>query len=137
MKKYAEYFMYDEIKSYLCQIRANISKQRNKKHLIHVLTSNEKYNYHIQEKTQIEKDLEPIMPSRKKWKRLGYSRYKNNRRLNSIKYNCKSLRKTISFYEQNNPQEPFLVNLKAFIQDIKKKLMIIDTVLQSQKYIHV
>lgn len=47
MKQFETYFNENEILRQLCKIRVKIAKNRNKRHLLHLLTSDENYNYHI------------------------------------------------------------------------------------------
>ena len=65
------------------------------------------------------------MPPRRKWinptKKERYPRG-TIQRINSVEYNTKALLKTISFYETNNPSEPFLINLNQFIDEILKEV---------------
>ena len=123
MKEYYNYISQDNIVFYLCKIRAKIAKQRNKKHLIHLLTKDIRYNYHKINLPEIEKQLQQLLPVRKKWKKLGKkSRYRNGQALNSIDKNILSLQKTIDYYKKTNPSEPFLVNLNNFIIELRKSV---------------
>jgi len=84
-----------------------MAKSKSKKHLLHLLTSNEKYNYHIQssapstnefERYQVEltQFLSTILPPRKKWINLGeISRlnYKAADAVKSAKENSKKVNK--------------------------------------------
>lgn len=127
MQKLDEYITDERIIFYLCRIRAKYAKQRSKKHLVHLLSSNESYNYHLNTKKQKEKIdddlklLNDILPSRRKWKKLNKSkRYtRNNQRINSVDYNVNSLLLTIDYYRKNKPEEPFLKNLDNFINDLQ------------------
>lgn len=130
MMKLDEYFTAEKIIKYLCRIRAKHAKQRSKKHSIHVLTENEGFNYHInidKNKEKIsaqEKQLNQILPSRRKWKKLNKkNRYnKNSQKINSVEYNALSLRITINYYKKNHPKEPFLLKLNDFISEIKNAI---------------
>ncbi len=46
MKKLEDLITDDNIIFYLCRIRAKIAKNRNKAHLIHIISSDIKFNYH-------------------------------------------------------------------------------------------
>lgn len=130
MQKLDEYITEERIIFYLCRIRAKYAKQRSKKHLVHLLSSNESYNYHLNTKKQKEKIdddlklLNDILPSRRKWKKLNKSkRYtRNNQRINSVDYNVNSLLLTIDYYRKNKPEEPFLKNLDKFINDLQESV---------------
>jgi len=132
MKNFEEYFQDETIIFYLCRLRIKYAKNRNKKHLIHLLTKNADFNYHLNDiKVQSEyekkfiEDLNQLLPSRRKWKNIGQnSRYdsKTKEKLTSIDKNLFSLLKTIKFYKKKNPSEPFLMNLNAFIQDIRTSI---------------
>jgi hypothetical protein len=130
MLKLDEYITDERIIFYLCRIRAKHAKQRSKKHLVHLLSSSENYNYHLnteKQKEKIDDDLKllnDILPSRRKWKKLNKSkRYsKNNQRINSVDYNVNSLLLTIDYYRKNNPEEPFLKNLDNFIMDLRESI---------------
>lgn len=127
MQKFDEYITEKRIIFYLCRIRAKYAKQRNKKHLIHLLSVSDDFNYHLNTKKQkekIEKDLELLngmLPSRRKWKKLNKgNRYpEDNQRINSVDYNVKSLLLTIDYYKKHFPEEPFLKNLDSFIKDLQ------------------
>ena len=49
MKEFETYFSSDIIVTYLCKLRAKVANTRNKKHLIHLLTDSEKFNYHVKD----------------------------------------------------------------------------------------
>lgn len=127
MQKLDEYITKEKIIFYLCRIRAKHAKQRSKQHLVHLLSSDKVYNYHLntaKQKERIDDDLillNGMLPSRRKWKKLNKTkRYqKNNQRINSVDYNVNSLLLTIDFYRKNHPEEPFLKNLDSFIEDLK------------------
>jgi hypothetical protein len=132
MKAFKDFFKDEDIILYLCKIRAKNAKSRNKKHLIHLLTKNEKYNYHkpnfdtlSEYERQFQDDLNKLFPSRKKWKNLGKeSRYKkeSKQKLTSVDKNIYSLLKTIRYYIKKEPNEPFVVNLKNFILEIQNSI---------------
>lgn len=123
------YFTYDDILSCICNIRAKIAKQRSKKHIIHLLTSDKKTNYHLNRKENNYKDsdlelLNSILPARRKWKIPNKkNRYINNhQKIDSIKYNKISLLFIIDFYKKTNPEEAFLKNLNNFIKEIQDSI---------------
>lgn len=117
------YFTDEKLIYYLCRIRAKYAKQRSKQHLLHLLSTDEKLNHHVN-KNDEEKFLQKMLPSRRKWKKLGKEhRYKNKwQKINSIEYNAKCIFKTIKYYQKTNPNEPFLIELTKFISDIKDSL---------------
>jgi len=135
MKPFIENFNDDAIIDYLCKLRARNAKQRNQKHLIHLLSFNPKYNYHQNEDesaSEYEKELivqlNKILPSRRKWKNIGKdSRYKNlngrRQKITSVEKNVNSLHKTIQFYKNEHPEEPFLLELQLFIEDIRNSII--------------
>jgi hypothetical protein len=105
-------------------MRAKLARQRNKKHVVHLLTKDNKFNYHKKCPNEIEKELNNILPSRKKWIQLGVnSRNRNGQPLNSIDKNTLSLRKTIKAYRKIKTNDNFLRNLDEFISDLKKNIM--------------
>lgn len=126
MNKLDEYITKERIIFYLCRIRAKHAKQRSKKHLVHLLSKNEEYNYHLNSKSNKVKVneelvvLNSLLPSRRKWIKLNKAnRYDNgSQRINSVDYNVKSLMLTIEYYKKNFPEEQFLINLDKFIEDI-------------------
>lgn len=130
MHKLDKYITEESIIFYLCRIRAKYAKQRSKKHLVHLLSSSEKYNYHLNTPKQKERiddnlnQLNGMLPSRRKWKKLNKTkRYqKNNQRINSVDNNVNSLLLTIAYYRKNHPDEPFLKNLDSFIIDVKASI---------------
>lgn len=114
-----KYFTEDKLIYYLCRVRAKYAKQRSKKHLIHLLSDDPKYNHH-EERSDEEILLNKILPSRRKWKKLKKeNRYRNKfQKINSIEYNSKSIYETVKYYKKKYPNEPFLLELSAFIKDI-------------------
>jgi hypothetical protein len=143
MQKFDEYITEERIILSLCKIRAKYANQRCKRHLIHLLSSNEDFNYHLntkKKKTEIDSELEllnNLLPSRRKWKKLNKkNRYKkNNQRINSVDYNIKSLLVTIDYYKKHNPNEPFLLNLNAFILDLRASVKDPNYTIKSPKII--
>ena len=120
METFEEFVTDKKIIFYLCRMRAKLAKQRNRKHLIHLLSSNPRYNYHNAALSDLESELQKILPRRKQWKNLGEkARQQNGQPLNSINKNIKSLTITIESSKKNNPDEPFLVNLNHFVTSIK------------------
>jgi Reverse transcriptase (RNA-dependent DNA polymerase) len=127
MNTFHEYITEKDIIFYLCRLRAKIAKQRDKKHKIHLLSSNVQYNYHLQvlrnDLPAYEQELIALLPKRKKWRKLGRSSRKHNgQTLNSIDKNIKSLRYTVDYFKKTNPQEPFLLNLNKFIKEVKESV---------------
>jgi hypothetical protein len=130
MKAFIEYFSDKDIIFYLCKLRAKIAKQRNKKHLIHLLTNSEKYNYHKKDslseyEINLQVDLDILLPKRRKWCDLGReSRYRTypQQKLNTIDKNIYSLQKTIKYYRKNKPEELFVQNLNLFIKEIQESV---------------
>lgn len=141
MKEFETYFSNDIIITYLCKLRAKVANSRNKKHLIHLLTDSEKYNYHIKdfEKYSINNDanssgflkyekefmsqLSKILPPRKKWVNIGRTSRidkETNQLITSNKRNEYSLIKTIKSYRIKSPNEPWLLALDEFVMDIQK-----------------
>ena len=93
MKQFESYFTENEILRQICKIRVKMAKSKSKIHLLNSLTSNPKYNYHVNsikeptnefEEYQLEltKFLSTILPPRKKWIKLG-----ENSRLKAIAIN--------------------------------------------------
>lgn len=82
MKAFEKYLTENEIIRQICKIRVKMAKSKSKIHLLNSLTSNPKYNYHLnssksptnefeeyqRELTQI---FSTILPARKKWVKLG------------------------------------------------------------------
>lgn len=144
MKEFDYYITKEAIIAYVCKLRAKITKSRNKKHLIHLLTDSDKFNYHVndfkkyQEATEVTAnefikyesqflaELNKILPPRKKWVTLGSkSRISkaNNQPLSSNDKNYYSLIKTIKSYRKKSPKEPWLVELDNFVHDIRKTVL--------------
>lgn len=132
MKAFKDFFKDEDIIYYICGIRAKYAKQRNKKHLVHLLTKDKRLNYHkvdVEEQSDYERefqnDLSKLFPCRKKWKNIGdKSRYKKDskQKLSSIDKNIYSLLKTIKFYRRYFPAEQFVINLYSFIKDIQTSI---------------
>src|SRR5437879_6174888 len=119
MKQFNEFFTDAEIFRQICKVRVKISKNRSKKHLLHILTFNDKYNYHQyhqevaeprnkfeEYQTGLVNFLSTILPPRKKWVKLGL----NSRRkrgsdrdfLTSNDKNFYALLKTIKLHQKRN-----------------------------------
>ena len=133
MKQFETYFTENEILRQICKIRIKMAKSKSKKHLLHLLTSNIKYNYHLNSlKTptnefeeynfELAQFLSNILPARKKWVRLGSaSRMKSkirNEKLTSNDVNFYSLLKTIKLQERKEVKEQWYLNLQIFIIEI-------------------
>lgn len=139
MKEFKTYFRDEEIIRQVCKIRVKLAKSRNKKHLLHLLTSNPKYNYHnnssiinneFQEyQDNITQELKCILPPRKKWIKLGsYSRVKNTKSkskefLTSNDKNYYSLIKTIRKHHKQNSKEKWFLNLMDFIKQTRENAL--------------
>ncbi len=140
MKEFETYFSSDAIVTYLCKLRAKVANIRNKRHLIHLLTDSDKFNYHVKDSEKLlnkdeenvsgflkyEKEflnqLNKILPPRKKWVNLGGdSRIDKNTKqlISSSKRNEYALIKTIKSYRKKSPNEPWLLELDKFIKDIQ------------------
>lgn len=135
MKEFEDYFSENEILRHLCKIRVKIAKNRNKRHLLHLLTSNENYNYHVSSKTrdlsefeeyqnQIQTTLKNILPPRRQWVKIGSkSRIRNkdtNEKLTSNDKNFYSLLKTIKKHKAAKSNEVWFLNLQSFIKKIQE-----------------
>lgn len=133
MKEFSTYFTERAIVTHICKLRVKVAKTRNKKHLIHLLTESEKYNYHIKEQTlfdenefskyqfELNNQLSKILPPRKKWVKLGYkSRMNRNgtEKLTSNDKNFYSLLKTIKLYKKKDPKVNWLIELDKFVKEI-------------------
>ncbi len=143
MKEFESYFSSDAIITYLCKLRAKVANSRNKKHLIHLLTDSENFNYHVNKTNGIlefddekangfviyEKEflnqLNKILPPRKKWINLGKNSRiddKSKQLISSSKRNEYSLIKTIKSFKKKSPNEPWLLELDEFINDIQSSI---------------
>ncbi|KYG82797.1 reverse transcriptase domain-containing protein [Roseivirga echinicomitans] len=125
MRKLETYIEERNIIFYLCRIRAKIAKRRNKKHLIHLISSDSKKNYHvsINDETLDENEICSLFPSRKKWRKLGEkNRYRNGKKLNSLEKNIKSLQITIEWYRENDPNAVFLKRLDIFLLSVQESI---------------
>jgi len=134
MRTFEQFFSENEILRQLCKLRIKMAKSKSKKHLLHLLTSNSKYNYHQHlnkapnnefEKYQIDLTarLSTILPPRSKWVKLGEkSRRQRNQKDEFLSPNDKnfySLLKTIKIHKKQNSQELWFLNLNKFISEIK------------------
>lgn len=135
MKTFTQHFNENEILRQICKIRVKMAKSKSKKHLLHLLTSNVKYNYHLKssktpnnEFEQYQSDLahflSTILPPRKDWVKLGQeSRRKPNKTnefLTSNDKNFYSLLKTIKIHKKKKSQEQWFLNLQSFTNEIIK-----------------
>lgn len=134
MKEFSTYFTERAIVTHICKLRVKIAKTRNKKHLIHLLTDSEKYNYHIKEHKSANENefteyqfelnnlLSKILPPRKKWVKLGYkSRMNRNgtEKLTSSDKNFYSLLKTIKLYRKKDSKVAWLIELDNLVKKIQ------------------
>jgi hypothetical protein len=138
MKEFNLYFNETDIIRQLCKIRVKIAKNRNKKHLLHLLTSNEDYNYHIENNSKetnefeiyqksINDKLKTLLPPRRQWVKIGSkSRVKDketNEFLTSNDKNFYALLKTIRKHKKNKSKEQWFINLMKFVSEIQKKAL--------------
>jgi hypothetical protein len=134
MREFEQYFSGNEILRYICKMRVKIAKTRNKKHLLNYLTTNPKYNYHVnshlparnefeQYQIQLTNFLSTILPPRRKWVKLGEvsRRHPKNKNefLTSNDKNFYSLLKTIKLHQKQKSQEQWFLNLQKFIIEIR------------------
>jgi len=143
MKEFETYFSEDAIVSYLCKLRAKVAKSRNKKHLIHLLTESDKFNYHVNDSVepqdndahasndfikyqwQFLSELNKFFPGRKKWASLGEKSRRNKKTQHPISAtdrNYYSLIKTIKAFQKKSPNEPWLIELHRFVLDIQESI---------------
>lgn len=137
MKEYSTYFTDRAIVTHICKLRVKIAKTRNKKHLIHLLTDSDKYNYHIKKQKlvdendflkyqlAIENQLSKILPPRKKWVKLGYKSRMNRdgtEKLTSNDKNFYSILKTIKSYRKKKSKVSWLIELDKFVKDIQSSI---------------
>lgn len=144
MKEFETYFSSNQIITYLCKLRAKVANSRNKRHLLHLLTDSEKYNYHTKDaekhniynvedvcgfhqyEIKFIEQLNKILPPRKKWVNL-YKTSRIDSRTNQVitsnKRNEYSLIKTIKKFRAKSPNEPWLLALDEFISDIQKSVV--------------
>lgn len=142
MKALIDYFTDDAIISQLCKMRIKIASNRSKKHRSHLLTSSSRYNYHNEElnfqsgpeiklnqfeeyNIELIKNLNELLPPRKKWVKLGERiRYiSENQLLPTSDKNYLSLIKTIKVYQNRDVKEEWVVRLESFILKIKKCIL--------------
>lgn len=133
MKSFEYYFNENEILKLICKVRVKQAKNKSKKHLLHLLTSNPNYNYHVKVNSYPANDFETYqkaladffllhLPPRKKWVNLGeQSRRKPNRPkefLTSNDKNYYSLLKTVKAERKKTVKAYWYLNLQKFIQEI-------------------
>jgi hypothetical protein len=137
MKDFSTYFTERAIVTHICKLRVKIAKTRNKKHLIHLLTDSDKYNYHNKELNVVDKNefseyqfelntqLSEILPPRKRWVKLGYESRMNRygtEKLTSNDKNYYSILKTIKVYRKKAPQTKWLLELDKFVKNIQSTI---------------
>jgi hypothetical protein len=117
MKTFKEYLSDKNVLQYLCNLRAKKAKERSKKQVIHQLTSDPSYNYHIKRNTN--EELYSLFPPRRQWIKLcKENRKRGGNPLNSIQKNVLILKTTINHFKKVNPQAEFLKNLNKFTAGI-------------------
>lgn len=131
MKQFEEFFNEEKIIYYLCKVRAKVAKQRNKKHLLHLLTDNKDFNYHdtsnsiqSEHEKEFHELLNSLFPPRSKWKNLGESSRNKKigsitQKISSVDKNVYALIKTVKYFRTKEPNEPFVKRLNDFISDIQ------------------
>ncbi len=117
----------------ICKVRVKLAKNKSKKHLLHLLTSNPAYNYHVKLNSEPQNDFEvnqkeltdfllSILPPRKKWLKLGeQSRRKPNREnefLTSNDKNYYSLLKTIKAESKKSIKANWFFSLEKFVEEV-------------------
>ncbi|CAM4351081.1 hypothetical protein EWU23_13260 [Cytophagaceae bacterium 50C-KIRBA] len=133
MRTFESYFSKNEILKLICKFRVKLAKNKSKKHLLHLLTSNPAFNYHIKLNSEPENDYEvnqkeltdfllSILPPRKKWLKLGeQSRRKHNNKnefLSSNDKNYYSLLKTIKSERKKITKANWFINLEKFVDEV-------------------
>ncbi|MCU0352066.1 MAG: reverse transcriptase/maturase family protein [Flavobacterium sp.] len=133
MRTFESYFNEYEILQLICKVRVKLAKNKSKKHLLHLLTSNPAYNYHVKLNSVPQNDFEvnqkeltdfllSILPPRKRWVQLGEkSRRKPNKQnefLTSNDRNYYSLLKTIYKEKKKEEKSDWYHNLQNFINEI-------------------
>lgn len=133
MRTFESYFSKNEILKMICKVRVKLAKNKSKKHLLHLLTSNPAYNYHVNFNSEPENNFEvnqkeltdfllSILPPRKKWLKLGeQSRRKPNREnefLTSNDKNYYSLLKTINAESNKSIKANWFLNLEKFVEEV-------------------
>jgi hypothetical protein len=133
MKTFESFFCKNEILKLICKVRVKLAKNKSKKHLLHLLTSNPAYNYHVKLNSEPQNDFEAnqkeltdflltILPPRKKWLKLGeQSRRKPNREnefLTSNDKNYYGLLKTVKAENRKSIKANWFLNLEKFIEEV-------------------
>ncbi len=114
-----DYIKRDFIIFYLCRIRSKLAKNRNKSHLLHLITTNPRYNYHNRSLNKNEEEITKLFPPRKTWKKLGpENRGSIAKPLNSVDKNIKSLLYTISGLEKKHPDNQAIKSMDNFVNSI-------------------
>lgn len=137
MNSFEKYFSKRQIVEQLCKVRVKIAQQRSRQHLLHLLTEDDKYNYHVKAANRNQNELElyqqelikklnSVLPPRKEWVRLGEnSRRKQTFRkevLTSADINKYSLLKTIKSESKKSAPADWYLNLKAYIAEIQNSV---------------
>lgn len=135
MKNFNYFFNEDTIIKAVFKLRVKLARSRSKKHLLHLLTSNQKYNYNkkSEQKNDFEKynydlikKLQEITPPRKKWVDLGsdHRKKRNSQETLATPYkNFYSLIKTYKKYKAKNSQDQWFINLNNFVSEILENVI--------------
>jgi retron-type reverse transcriptase len=133
MKQFEDYFSENEILKLICKVRVKLAKNKSKKHLLHLLTSNPNYNYHIKvnseptnkfeaQQKELTEFLSTILPPRKKWVKLGQASRRKPNRINefltSNDKNYYSLLKTIRAEAKKQEKAEWYANLQKFVEGV-------------------
>ncbi|MDM1391321.1 hypothetical protein HX052_15335 [Myroides marinus] len=135
MKSIESFFSESQIIRQICKMRIKLASSRSKKHLLHLLTTDSKYNYHLLSNAiprnefenyqyNLSKELNRILPSRKKWVKLGEkSRRKHNNKnefLTSNDKNFYALIKTIELHKRKKSNAIWFISLMQLVREIQQ-----------------
>ena len=133
MKSFELEFNSESIINFLCTQRVSLARTRSQKHVLHLVTKSQRFNYHVNDEKygdEFEKkfnsQLSELLPPRKRWVSIGEKsrKYKSNHSpIPSNKKNLISLKRTINRDIIKNPELPYLIKLDAFIQKIRNRIL--------------
>lgn len=115
-----EYFADSHIIKILCRLRAELAKKRHDKHFLYNLSKAAQEPG--KDESHDEMWLCQLLPPRRQWERPKYSERKDK---STVQANALAIERTVNRKRRtsNSQQEPWLLQLNRFIEDVKQKAL--------------
>ena len=115
-----EYFTDRHIIKILCRLRAEVAKKRHDQHFLYNLSKAAQEPG--KDESPDEKRLCQLLPPRRQWERPKYSERKHK---STVQANALAIERTVNRKRRasNSQQEPWLLELNRFIENVKQKAL--------------